>query len=99
MSWALCERKKTEEQYSDVISKQSMQYCNEKCLVLSVDFGGCDKIRFVKGPLSPELKMPRFDLLDIVVVLGGLQSSDHRVEGEELLGDVDVLHHHKPWLA
>ena len=53
----------------------------------------------MKDPLSPELKMPRFDLLDIVVVLGGLQSSDHGVKGEELLGDVDVLHHHKPWLA
>ena len=53
----------------------------------------------MKDPLSPELKMPRFDLLDIVVILGSLQPSDHGVKGEELLGDVDVLHHHKPWLA
>ena len=57
------------------------------------------KIRFVNHWLSPELKMPRLDLLDIVVILSRLQSSDHGVKGEELLGDVDVLHHHKSWLA
>ena len=47
----------------------------------------------------PELKMPRLDLLNIVVLFGGLQSFDHRVEGEKLLRDVNVLHHHKAGLS
>ena len=43
--------------------------------------------------------MPRLDLLNIVVLFGGLQSSDHGVEGEKLLRDVDVLDHYKARLS
>ena len=55
------------------------------------------KIRLMK--CLPELKMPRLDLLNIVVLFGGLQSFDHRVEGEKLSRDVNVLHHHKAGLS
>ena len=55
------------------------------------------KIRLMK--CVPELKMPRLDLLNIVVLFGSLQSFDHRVKGEKLLRDVDVLHHHKAGLS
>ena len=58
-----------------------------------------DHIMFSHLWYLPELKMPRLDLLNVVVLLRSFESSDHGVEGEELLRDVNVLHHHESRLS